>query len=94
MRDKEENRISAISLTAPNPPAGGRPGAYIFGNAAIVPSADKKEFGPRLSIAYQLNNQTVVRADYGIIYAQSNAHAQGGLRSGADLQAGFRRLSV
>jgi hypothetical protein len=89
VRDEEENRISAISLTASNPAAGGRPGAYLFGNAAIVPSADKKEFGPRLSIAYQLNNQTVVRAGYGIIYAQTNAHAQGGLQFGNDLQAGF-----
>jgi hypothetical protein len=89
VRDKDENRISAISLTAPNPAAGGRPGAYTFGNAAIVPSADKKEFGPRLSIAYQLNDKTVVRSGYGIIYAQSNAHAQGGLQFGNDLQAGF-----
>lgn len=88
-RDKDDNRLSAISLTAPNPAAGGRPGAYQFGNDAVVPAADKKEFGPRLSLAYQLNNQTVLRAGYGIIYAQTNAHAQGGLQFGNDFQAGF-----
>jgi hypothetical protein len=88
-RDEDSNRLSAINLTTPNPAAGGRPGAYVFGNSAIVPPADKKEFGPRLSLAYQLNQKTVIRAGYGIIYAQTNAMAQGGLQFGNDFQQGF-----
>ncbi|MCI0626129.1 MAG: carboxypeptidase-like regulatory domain-containing protein [Acidobacteria bacterium] len=88
-RFTDENRLSAISLTLPNPVAGGRPGAYVFGNAALVPSPYKKEFGPRLSLAYQLNNQTVIRAGYGIIYAQTNALAQGNFQLGNGFQAGF-----
>ena len=88
-RDKDDNRLSAIGLTTPNPAAGNRPGAYLFGNSAIVPGPDKKEFGPRVSVAYLLNNKTVVRVGYGIIYAQTNAHAQGGLQFGNDFQSGF-----
>ncbi len=88
-RDEDANRLSAISLTAPNPAAGGRPGAYLFGNAAIVPGPDKKEFGPRVSLAYQLNPKTVVRAGYGIIYSQTNADADGGTQFGNGFEAGF-----
>jgi Carboxypeptidase regulatory-like domain len=88
-RDKDADRLSSIGLTTANPAAGGRAGAYLFGNNAIVPGADKREFGPRLSLAYQINSQTVVRAGYGIIYAQTNAHAQGGLQFGNDFQSGF-----
>jgi len=88
-RDEDLNRLSAISLTAPNPAAGGRPGAYLFGNAAVVPGPDKKEFGPRVSLAYQLNPKTVVRAGYGIIYSQTNADADGGTQFGNGFEAGF-----
>jgi hypothetical protein len=88
-RDKDPLRLSAADLTTPNPAAGGRPGAYLFGNDALVPAADKKEFGPRLSLAYQLNQKTVIRAGFAIIYAQTNAMAQGGLQFGNDFQSGF-----
>ena len=37
-----------------------------------------KAFGPRLGIAYQLTDKTVLRSGYGIYYAQGNANA--GLR--------------
>jgi len=88
-RDQDPLRLSAADLNVPNPAAGGRPGAYVYGNNALVPPADKKEWGPRLSLAYQLNQKTVVRAGFGIIYAQTNAMAQGGLQFGNDFQSGF-----
>ena len=88
-RDQDAERLSAADLTVPNPAAGGRPGAYVYGNDKLVPPADKKEFGPRLSLAYQLNQKTVIRAGFGIIYAQTNAMAQGGLQFGNDFQSGF-----
>src|SRR2546425_7468171 len=43
---------------SPNPDAGNLPGAYVFGNSASVPPKDKKEFGPRVSLAYTLNNRS------------------------------------
>jgi len=69
-------RTSQIGLTTPNPAAGGRPGAFIYEGfgpgrcdcrfTETYPYA----FGPRLGIAYQLNNKTVVRAGWGVTYSQ------------------------
>jgi hypothetical protein len=88
-RFTDPKRLAAMSLTTPNPDAGNRPGAYVFGNSANVPPVDKKEFGPRLSLAYALNNKTVVRTGYGIIYSISNAAAIGAVQFGNGFTAGY-----
>ncbi len=56
------NRMSEVSLSVPDPNAGNRPGALIFGG----PFNDTywKEFGPRFGIAYKLTNKMVIRAGY------------------------------
>jgi hypothetical protein len=88
-RDEDPGRISAINLTTPNPGAGGRPGAYVYGNDAVVPEVDKKAFGPRIGVTYALNNKTVVRAGFGIIYSVSNAATTGASQFGNSYQLGF-----
>jgi hypothetical protein len=56
------NRMSEVSLSVPDPGAGNRPGALIFGG----PFNDTywKEFGPRFGIAYKLSDRMVIRAGY------------------------------
>jgi len=56
------NRMSEVSLSVPDPNAGNRPGALIFGG----PFNDTywKEFGPRFGLAYRLSNKMVIRAGY------------------------------
>ena len=56
------NRMSEVSLSVPDPGAGDRPGALIFGG----PFNDTywKEFGPRFGIAYKVTDNMVIRAGY------------------------------
>jgi hypothetical protein len=69
-------RSSMIDLTTPNPSAGGLPGAFIY--EGFGPGRCNCEFtnpypyafGPRLSIAYRLNDKTVLRAGWGVSYSQ------------------------
>jgi hypothetical protein len=75
---EEWDRQSQISFTAPNPNAGGLPGATVF--AGYGPGRCNCEFvntynfgfGPRLSIAYQLNSKTVIRAGWGLSYGATD----------------------
>jgi hypothetical protein len=57
-------RMSEVDLTVPNPEAGNRPGALVAANGGRFSDTYWKEFGPRLGLAYQVNNKTVVRAGY------------------------------
>ena len=69
-------RSSMIDLTTPNPSAGGLPGAFIyegFGPGRCNCQFTKTypyAFGPRLSVAYRLNDKTVFRAGWGVSYSQ------------------------
>ncbi|HEU0176508.1 MAG TPA: TonB-dependent receptor [Blastocatellia bacterium] len=69
-------RASMIDLTTPNPSAGGLPGAFIyegFGPGRCDCAFTKTypyAFGPRLSVAYRLNDKTVARAGWGVSYSQ------------------------
>src|SRR5215468_6961 len=69
-------RSSMIDLTTPNPSAGGLPGAFIyegFGPGRCNCTFTKTypyAFGPRLSVAYRLNEKTVARAGWGVSYSQ------------------------
>jgi hypothetical protein len=86
MREKF-NRFSFFDPNGANPAAGGRPGRLAFagnqfGSASF--GADfpeetwKKGFAPRLGIAYAPNQKTVVRAGYGIFFAQAFYPGWGG----------------
>src|SRR5690348_9101038 len=57
-------RMSEVDLTVPNPGADNRKGALVF--RSRVNDTYWKLFGPRLGLAYQVNNKIVVRAGYAI----------------------------
>lgn len=91
------DRMARWSPTVRNPSAGG-----LLGGTEYAGSGDKRcnctfgeaypwAFGPRLGVAYQLNNKTVVRAGFGISYGQiANFQYIGG---GNSLGMGFNSLS-
>ena len=70
------NQKSWISLDVPNPGAGNLPGALQVASPSDPSGLNTyyKNFGPRLGLAYSLNDKTVIRAAYGIFYAQGNAN--------------------
>jgi hypothetical protein len=57
-------------------PLFGTPGAIIFPGNTVKDrhmwKTDYKNFGPRLGLAYQLNNSIVLRGGYGLTYVPSN----------------------
>jgi Carboxypeptidase regulatory-like domain/TonB dependent receptor len=63
---------SIVNLTAPNPGAGGLPGAVVFagpGSSHLFPT-DYSAIGPRFGLAYQMFPNTVIRAGYGVYYSE------------------------
>ena len=68
---EEQDRYSDFSPTTPNPAAGNRLGALLFagtgeGRVGTRSLADSnyKAFGPRVGLAYSLDDKTVLRASY------------------------------
>lgn len=63
-------RTADFSPTTPNPNAGGRLGAYIYEATCNCVFAHNYPYavGPRLGIAYTLNQRTVIRGGFGIAY--------------------------
>jgi hypothetical protein len=98
-RYEEHGNTSDISLTAPNPAAGGRPGALVFagkgpGRTGIVDetwaNTWHKDFAPRVGFAWapaQFNNKLAIRGGFAIYYG-AITYAD----FGADLQVGFTAL--
>ncbi|HTA44929.1 MAG TPA: TonB-dependent receptor [Bryobacteraceae bacterium] len=68
---EEYGRSADLGLTTPNPAAGGRLGAAIFEATCHCSFAKTYPYaiGPRLGIAYQFNDKTVIRGGWGLIYA-------------------------
>jgi hypothetical protein len=69
--NKEDyGRLGNLSLTTPNPSAGGIPGGLIFEANCNCNFAHnyKFAFGPRLGVAYSINPKTVVRGGAGVVY--------------------------
>lgn len=85
-------RTAMFGLTTPNPSAGGLPGAVLYEGygpgrcnctfAKTYPYA----FGPRLGMAYRLNEKTVIRAGWGITYGTLTGYNWFG---GANYSLGF-----
>lgn len=73
---EQYDRASVFDLTLANPSAGNRPGALAFlgvgpgriGRRAFEDS-HRRNFAPRVGIAYQADSKTVVRAGYGMSYS-------------------------
>ncbi|MEP6715745.1 MAG: TonB-dependent receptor, partial [Terriglobia bacterium] len=72
---EDRNRVSSFSPTTPNPSAGNLPGAVLYqGFGAGTCNCDnflnlyKFGFGPRLGVAYQVNQKTVLRAGWGFFF--------------------------
>jgi hypothetical protein len=80
---EEHGRAVDFSATTPNPSAGGEPGAFLFEGdgpgkcncqfAKNYPWA----FGPRVGGAYSINNKTVIRVGWGLIYGASSVNPLG-----------------
>jgi len=75
-RDNEEGD-SAINLGLPNPAAGGLLGAYMYGDSRVIPAVDLREFGPRLGVAYRINDKTVARVGFATNYSAGNGSGLG-----------------
>ncbi len=88
-----EDSYAIVDLNLANPAAGGLPGAYRFGRDADGLLQSKNEWAPRLALAYALDDKTVLRAGYGIIYAQSNAQTNAPEIFGNRFQTGFSAIS-
>jgi outer membrane receptor protein involved in Fe transport len=69
------NRVSVIDLNSKEP-LFGTPGGIVFpGNTVSLRNmwrTDYKNFGPRIGVAYQVNQSLVARGGYGVTYVPSN----------------------
>jgi hypothetical protein len=67
---EQYGRSSSIGLTTPNPAAGGRLGAPIFEDTCNCTFVNNYPYaiGPRVGVAYQLNDKTVIRGGWGVAY--------------------------
>ena len=68
---EEYGRVGEFDPTTANANAGGRPGATQFAstcNCSFYRPAYPYAWGPRLGVAYQLNDKTVIRGGWGIVY--------------------------
>ncbi|PYT19048.1 MAG: hypothetical protein DMG59_01810 [Acidobacteria bacterium] len=90
-----KDRFSFLNPALANPAAGGRPGALMFGdnflsgyscNCSTPVNTQFGTLGPRIGAAWSLNDRTVIRAAYGIMYSRRGAvGGRGGARTGTDL---------
>ena len=80
---EEDGRAVNFSATTPNPSAGGALGAFIYegpGTGHCNCSFAKNypyAIGPRLGLAYSLNDKTVIRLGWGLIYGQTATNPNG-----------------
>ncbi|MSO23694.1 MAG: TonB-dependent receptor [Acidobacteria bacterium] len=88
--NKVDNGSSSFDPTVPNSKAGVRLGALRFIGVERFYETDGSQLGPRFGLAYSLNDKTVLRAGYGVLYQIGAAElgcCPGGLRQG--FQSGY-----
>jgi len=85
------NRFAFLDPTAPNPAIDGAPGALTFAgygpgkcNCRTPARTHHGDFGPRVGLAYKLNDKTVLRAAYGIFYTRAGDLGSGGIAPSTD----------
>lgn len=96
-----DNHFTFLDPTAPNPAAGGLPGALRFGgnyapdaiscHCSQIINTYYKALGPRIGFAYSLNDQTVIRGGYGVMYTRRGAV---GGRENARTGTGFTGINA
>jgi hypothetical protein len=83
---ERHDRIGGFNAQTPNPAAGGIPGALVFlgegpgrTGESTFPGvqASRREFSPRLGIAYALNSKTSIRLGYALMFSYGNGTALG-----------------
>jgi len=96
-----DDHFTFLDINAPNPAAGGIPGVLRFGGN-VAPDAISchcsqiintyyRAFGPRVGFAFALNDKTVVRGGYGMMYSRSGAV---GGRDGARIGTGLTGINA
>ena len=67
---------SWVNMTLANPGSPGVPGGLEFASPSDPSGVNTyyRNFSPRIGMAYSLNDKTVIRAAYGIFYAQGNGN--------------------
>ncbi len=75
---EQYGRFGQLDPNAPNANAGGHPGATLFANTcncSFYQPVYPYGIGPRLGVAYQIDNKTVLRGGFGINYQFVGANA-------------------
>src|SRR5215470_17529446 len=95
------DHFTFLDPTAPNPAAGGRPGVLRFGgnyapdaiscHCGQIINTYYRALGPRVGFAFGLNDKTVFRGGYGMMYSRSGAV---GGRDGARIGTGLTGINA
>jgi hypothetical protein len=96
-----DDRFTFLDINAPNPMAGGIPGVLRFGgndapdaiscHCSQIINTYYRAFGPRIGFAFSLNDKTVARGGYGMMYSRSGAV---GGRDGARIGTGLTGINA
>jgi hypothetical protein len=80
---EDYGRAADVSLTTPNPAAGGRLGGYVYEASCGCQFAQNYPYaiGPRVGIAYTLDNKTVIRGGAAVAYDATPFTAGGVINS-------------